>query len=39
MVESKQQLEKALIVVGESLKMKKATEFLIKNVGIQQLES
>lgn len=33
MKESKKQLEKAIIIVGESLNMKEATEMLLINVG------
>jgi 5,10-methylene-tetrahydrofolate dehydrogenase/methenyl tetrahydrofolate cyclohydrolase len=34
MKESKKELEKAIIIVGESLGMEKATELLLKNVGL-----
>jgi hypothetical protein len=34
MKESKKQLETAIVIVGESLKMKEATELLLINVGV-----
>lgn len=34
MKESKKQLEKAIVIVGESLNMKEATELLLINVGV-----
>jgi hypothetical protein len=34
MKESKKELEKAIVIVGESLNMKEATELLLINVGI-----
>lgn len=34
MKESKKQLEKAIVTVGESLNMKEATELLLVNVGV-----
>ena len=34
MKESKKELEKAIVIVGESLNMGKATELLLANVGV-----
>lgn len=34
MKESKKELEKAIVIVGESLNMKEATEILLINVGV-----
>ena len=34
MKESKKELEKAIVIVGESLNMKEATELLLINVGV-----